>query len=118
MKLASPVTLVSCEYVGWKSCYELEYRASHGAATAGLLAKQFKVGTPLFVQGKHVVVREFSLTLTSGSIDEVTVRVEAVSFEAVLAGATGVAPPAKSGETKAAPSLLSRLGPTVRRILK
>lgn len=86
MKFTESVRLVSCTFNGWSSCYQIEYRATRGAANAGLLAKQFKIGTPLFVQGKHVVVRNFELTLTGNTVDEVTVRVEAVNFEMVLAG--------------------------------
>lgn len=122
LKIAAPLSLVSTSYVGWSQSYELEYRASRGAADAGLLAKQFKVGTPLVVGGKHVVVRSASLTLTNGTIDEVTIRVEAVDFAAVLAQATGQSPahlaPAARKPGHAAPVVPFTFGGTKRRILQ
>jgi hypothetical protein len=87
MKIVEPVQLVSCEFNGWDSLYKLEYRASRSAANMGLLAKQFKCGTPLVVHGKHVVVRNADFTVTNGAVAEVTVRVTALDFEAVLNGA-------------------------------
>lgn len=86
LKIVEPLQLVRSDFDGWKSSYQLEYRACRSAANVGLLAKQFKVGTPLVVNGKHVVVRSADITLTNGAVDEVTVRVEAVDFAAVLDG--------------------------------
>jgi hypothetical protein len=121
LKIAAPLSLVSTNYVGWSQSYELEYRASRGAANAGLLAKQFKVGTPLVVQGKHVVVRSATLTLTNGTIDEVTIRVEAVDFAAVLAQATAQSTPRIAAANKPghlAPVVPFTFGGTKRRILQ
>jgi len=92
LKIAEPLSLVSSEYDGWTQTYKIEYRASRSAANVGLLGKQFKIGTPLVVHGKHVVVRNATFTHTNSSIDEVTVRVEAVDFAAVLNGALNVRP--------------------------
>lgn len=87
LKFAEPLALVSSVFEGWTNTYKLEYRASRSAANVGLLEKQFKIGTPLVVDGKHVVVREATFTHTNSSVDEVTIRVEAVDFAAVLKGA-------------------------------
>lgn len=87
LKLVEPVQLVSCSFDGWSSCYQLEYRASRSAANVGLLGKQFKIGKPLVVNGRHVVVRSANFTVSNGTVDEVTVRVEALDFQAVLSGA-------------------------------
>lgn len=109
MKIPEPLVCLSCEYDGWARCYKLEYRASRAAANVGKLQKQFKQGTPLFVQNKNLVVRSADFTVTNGAVDEVTVRVEALDFQAVLAGALAQAeaPASKSkpAESGAAPSM-------------
>jgi len=128
LKIVEPLALVKCEFDGWTSSYKLEYRATRSAANVGLLGKQFKIGTPLVVDGKHVVVREANLTQSNSTVDEVTIRVEAVSFAAVLAGALNT--PANSTATVIAGSAIKAgeavylkpannqlLRPTGRRIL-
>lgn len=122
MKIVEPLQLISSVYDGWNRCYKIEYRATRSAANTGLLAKQFKVGTPLVVNGKHVVVRTSNLVLSSDTVDEVGVHVEAVDFAEVLAQATGAAPaPAATNRTAVASVAAPRpalLGGNRRRILQ
>lgn len=119
MKIAAPLQLISSSYESWSDCYQLEYRASRGAANAGLLAKQFKVGTPIVVEGRHLVVRSAALTITNGSVDEISIRVEAVDFASVLAQASGGAPKpvATLVPGALAPVVRGDFGPRKRRIL-
>jgi len=116
MKIVEPLTLVSVDFSGWDSSYRVKYRASRGAANVGLLSKQFQVGTPLVLSGKHVVVRNAKFTYNPEAADEVFVDVEAVDFATVLASAmqSGKAPVA----TATAPSLNNIRPAGGRRILQ
>ena len=109
LKFEEPLLLISHNYDGVTGFHYIQYRASRSAANAGLLAKQFAIGKPLAIEGETVVVRNVALTATSGMVDEVTVRVEAVDFAAVLKGL--IKPPI-------AEITLPNFGPAKRRILK
>jgi hypothetical protein len=94
MKIVAPVRLLSCTYNGWSSTYALEYCATRSAADIGMLAKQFKVGTPLVIEGKHMVVRDSTVTVNSESPSEVRVEVTAIDFGSLLSGAFNPSPAA------------------------
>jgi hypothetical protein len=119
MKFVEPLRLVTVNYDGWGSVWNLEYRASRGAADAGLLGRQFSAGKLLVVEGKNLVVDSADMTLTNSTVDEVTIRVRAVDFQAVLARATGTANKTTvTGEKAAAVPKTTSLAPVGRRLLR
>lgn len=89
MKIVEPLIHVGTAFNGWSGEYEVEYRASRGAANVGLLQNQFAAGKTLVVQGKHLVVLSADFTVTNGAANEVTVRVRAQDFERILAASRG-----------------------------
>jgi hypothetical protein len=96
MRIEDPIKLVSSQFVGLTGSYHLEYRASRMASQVDQLHKQFKAGTPIVVDGKHLVIRDAQFTVSADSPTEITIRAEAVTFESVLAAASGRTAPAAS----------------------